>query len=162
MDLNYQVFTSISKNWWSASLVPVACGWFIGNSYKPRKDYENKKQPKFHPPASAFGPAWTLLYLTMGYASHLAYKADPLMITNASRNGSILYIAQLAANFAWMPLFYGLAKPKLALADLGILTGLVGWLAKTWWPLAPTASKWLIPYLAWLGYAGYLVSNVTN
>ncbi|EPY49335.1 tspO/peripheral benzodiazepine receptor [Schizosaccharomyces cryophilus OY26] len=158
MDLNYRVFTSISQTWWIAGLVPTTFGWITAGLNKNKMDrYKTRKQPKFQAPDYVFGPAWTILYFAMGYASHLAYQADPLLITNAGRKGAALYLTQLALNYSWMPLFC-CQKPKLALLNIGALTGVVGWLAKTWWPIAPTASKILVPYLAWLAYAGYLVS----
>ncbi|EPX74213.1 tspO/peripheral benzodiazepine receptor [Schizosaccharomyces octosporus yFS286] len=156
MDLNYKIFTSISQTWWTSGLVPTAFGWLTASVNRSKIDIYNKsKKPKFHPPAYIFGPVWTALYFAMGYASHLAYRADPLLITNAGRKGAALYLAQMALNVSWMPLFW-CRKPKLALVNIGALTGVVGWLIKTWWPIAPTASKLLVPYLAWLGYAGYL------
>lgn len=96
----------------------------------------------------------------MGYASHhattTASQSLSLAVRDANVAGQTLYTTQLALNFLWMPLFFGLGRPALALGDLTLLAGNVGALMVNWWTADRTAFWCLVPYAAWLGYAGYL------
>jgi benzodiazapine receptor len=73
--------------------------------------------------------AWTYLYGTMGYASHLI--AESLRTTrfietaDLANSALTLYFGQLALNFIWTPIFFGLKKPAPALVDILTLTGTV-------------------------------------
>lgn len=82
---------------------------------------------------------------------------------SSSRNTAVeclnLYWISLAANVAWTPLFFGLQKPILALADIIALTGVVGAICSK----ANTLPKvhgispavCFLPYFAWVAYAAY-------
>lgn len=82
------------------------------------------------PPRLAFPVAWTYLYATMGYASHLI-SLSPLLTSShptaatAAHTALSLYYAQFAGNMLWTPLFFGLNRTGLALLDIVGLTGTV-------------------------------------
>ncbi|KAJ5232311.1 hypothetical protein N7468_005267 [Penicillium chermesinum] len=122
--------------------------------------YRDLRQPPFNPPAWLFAPAWTVLYGLMGYASHHATKvaAQSLSATvvQANEKAQTLYTTQLALNFLWMPLFFGVGRPAAALGDMALLVGNVTVLMAEWWSADRTAFWLMSPYLAWLGYAAYL------
>lgn len=125
-----------------------------------RETYKHLQQPPFSPPGWLFAPAWTLLYGLMGYASHhaatTASQSLSLAVRDANSTAQTLYTTQLALNFVWMPLFFGLGRPAVALGDLVLLAGNVGALMVNWWTADRTAFWCLVPYAAWLGYAAYL------
>ena len=115
-----------------------------------------------------FGPVWTVLYGVTGYAAHRGIGAALGSARSggaAARTAATLYTAQLGLNLAWMPLFFGLRRPALALADIAALLGANGYLA--WLFFAPaergglglpdSVAAWCyVPYVAWLGFAAYL------
>lgn len=111
-----------------------------------------------------FGPVWTLLYGTMGYAAYHATTSgllDPRPeIRSLALVGTTAYTCQLGLNLVWMPLFFGLRKPALALADIVALTASVGSLAALWAKWDPVAAYLMVPYLAWLGFATYITAGV--
>jgi translocator protein len=109
--------------------------------------YPTLNKPSWRPPNWLFGPAWTFLYITMGIAAWLVWKAG-----NA-RNALTLWGAQLALNFAWSFLFFGARSPGLGLIDI-----IAMWLA-----IAATifafafksrlAAFLMVPYLCWVSFA---------
>lgn len=133
-----------------------------GNATK--KTYHNLQQPPFSPPSWLFGPAWTVLYGLMGYASHhatmTAHWSFSLAVREANDTAQTLYTTQLALNFLWMPLFFGMGRPASALGDLALLIGNVTVLMANWWSADRTAFWLMTPYYAWLGYASYLNAGV--
>lgn len=73
--------------------------------------YKSLARPNWEPPKWAFGVVWPLLYLAMGYASHLNVKAldrtPPGFGRTRALRGMKLYYAQLLLNQLWTPLFFG-------------------------------------------------------
>lgn len=129
-----------------------------------KETYRNLRQPPFSPPAWLFAPAWTLLYGLMGYASHhatvVASQSFLPAVQEANRSAQTLYTTQLALNFLWTPLFFGLGRPASALGDMALLICNVGALMANWWDGDRTAFWLMAPYLGWLGYASYLNAGV--
>lgn len=86
--------------------------------------YESLQKSSWAPPASAFGPTWTGLYLSIGYASHLVAlhtgpTAFPPSTRSIAQTGLGLYGLNLALNFAWSPLFFWKKKIGAALVTAG-------------------------------------------
>ena len=96
----------------------------------------------------------------MGYAAHHATttglsSASPIT-RDLTASSQALYSTQLVFNWLWMPLFFGLRRPDLALVDILLLGGNVAGLMRQWWQIDPRAFWMLVPYAGWLGYATYL------
>lgn len=97
----------------------------------------------------------------MGYAAYRAvhYGTSPLNSADtitAAKSGATLYTIQLALNYAWMPLFFGLNRPILATVDIAALLGINGYLTYLWSGVDSVAGWCLVPYLGWLSFATYL------
>lgn len=94
----------------------------------------------------------------MGYAAHHITLAatDPHDLANSQ----ILYTSQLVLNYLWMPLFFGLRRPALALADIVLLGGNVAALMTLWWKVDRLAFWLMVPYAGWLGFATYLNASL--
>ena len=69
-------------------------------------EYAVMNQPPLSPPGWLFPVVWTILYLLMGYASYRVLTTDtvPRLVDRALT----LYGAQLAFNFLWPLVFFGL------------------------------------------------------
>ncbi len=63
---------------------------------------------------------------------------------------------QLAANAMWMPAFFGLHKPPLALAVILVLLVLIAITIHSFARLNRAAVWLMVPYLLCTGYATYL------
>lgn len=98
----------------------------------------------------------------MGYAAHhatttgLSASIFSPEIRDLTKTSQTLYTAQLVFNYLWMPLFFGLRRPDLALADLVAIGGNVAGLLHLWWQIDRIAFWMLVPYASWVGFAMYL------
>lgn len=117
----------------------------------PDEWYASLSKPSFNPPNWIFGPVWTTLYLMMGVAAWGVWRYG-----RNCRAALTLFAIQLALNAAWSPLFFGLHRPDLALIDLialwiAIVVTIVAFHRQVRW-----AAMLLLPYLAWVSFAGVL------
>jgi len=144
-------------------LLPIVSGTAVGYSTRPKETkttYEKIRQPPGRPPAWVFGPAWTVLYGLMGYASHRATSIGLSSLSPRAHDlvhvSQTLYTTQLALNLAWMPLFFGMRRPVAALVDMVLLYGNVGLLTFYYAHIDRTSAWLMAPYMAWLTFASYL------
>lgn len=115
--------------------------------------YATLNKPFFAPPNWIFGPVWTLLYLLMGISFYLIWKQG---LKKKQSEAAKYFFVQLALNFIWTPIFFGLKLPLLALCVI-----IAMWLAilmtiQKFFPLSNWAAYLLIPYLLWVSFASLL------
>jgi tryptophan-rich sensory protein len=67
-----------------------------------------------------------------------------------------LFMAQMVFNLAWTPLFFKYKLARFALVDLLLLVLVLVFTIRAFYNIKPIAAYLLLPYLAWLGLAGYL------
>ena len=116
--------------------------------------YQNLVQPSWKPPDWAFGPAWTLIFALTAAAGVLAWRDAP---DRASREWMLVLFALNAfLNVAWSLLFFRLQRPDWALVEVCFLWLSVVLLMLVIGAYAPTARLLLVPYLAWITFAGTL------
>jgi benzodiazapine receptor len=68
----------------------------------------------------------------------------------------LLFMTQMVFNLAWSPLFFKYKLIRLALVDLLLLVVVLIFTIRAFYNIKPVAAYLLLPYLAWLGLAGYL------
>ncbi|PYH99607.1 benzodiazepine receptor family protein [Aspergillus ellipticus CBS 707.79] len=152
-------------------VTPITTGCLVGyqtnRQGRTKQVYSSLKKPPLYPPPWLFAPAWTLLYGLMGFAIHhatvsgtIATYDNSTILQDWAAHSQFLYVSQLALNHLWMPLFFGLRRPALALADIVLLGGNVALLMHTWWKHDRVAFWMMTPYAAWLGFATYLNAGV--
>lgn len=117
-------------------------------------DYGQLNQPPLSPPGWLFPVVWTVLYLLMGYASYrvLTSGEDPGEI----RRALTLYGAQLAVNFLWPVVFFGLEWRLVAFFLLIVLWVLIYLTMRAFSKIDERAGDLLLPYIIWVTFAGYL------
>jgi len=127
----------------------------IGAMASIRSDtfYGQLVQPAWAPPASVFGPVWTILYAMMGIAAWLVWRTGGF---RANRAALSLFLAQLAVNALWTWLFFAWHQGALAFANIVLLWLLVIATLVCFWRVRPLAGALLIPYLLWVSFAAAL------
>jgi tryptophan-rich sensory protein len=105
------------------------------------------------PSAWAFPAVWSTFYIVMGFALAIILNA------RGASNRSVailLFTIQLALNLAWLPTFFLLHRIMLA---FGLLLACLLWTGATtvvFWNIRWSAGVMMMPYLAWLAFAGML------
>ena len=134
--------------------LPLAVGGLSALISGGMGDYKVMNQPPLSPPGWVFPIVWTILYLLMGYAAYRVSVSggDPEQIRKAQR----VYWAQLALNFPWSPVCFGLEWYLIAFFILIAMWVLIYITMNRFSQLDKLAGDLLIPYLLWVTFAGYL------
>lgn len=103
--------------------------------------------PPWAPPAWVFGPVWSVLYALIGIAAWRVWRRDGWTRTHW------IWVAQLALNAAWNPLFFNVRNVTLALADIVVLFGVIVLLDVRFFERDRLAGAMLVPYALWVGFA---------
>lgn len=117
-------------------------------------EYEQMVKPPLSPPGWLFPVVWTILYLLMGWASYRVLTSGKP--ADQVKKALFFYGAQLAVNFLWPLVFFGLGWYLAAFFVLVVLWALVFWTMRLFSRLDALAGDLLLPYLLWLSFAGYL------
>jgi len=119
----------------------------------PRTWYHSLLRPPGTLPDWVFAPVWACLYIMVGVAGWLIWRRT------TSPRPLRLWGWQLAANAAWVPAFFALHSPKLALAVSAVLLALIVLTIRAFAGLRHVAAWLMVPYLGWSGYATYLTAG---
>lgn len=115
--------------------------------------YAGLALPAWAPPASVFGPVWTVLYALMALAAWLVWRQGGW---RQAKPALALYLLQLALNVLWSWLFFGWKQGALAFADILLLLVLIVATVVAFHRVRPAAAWLLLPYLAWVAFASAL------
>lgn len=151
--------TSMSKGkqavglagWLAMAFVVAAIG--ATASVRASSFYGQVAQPAWAPPASVFGPVWTILYASMGVSAWIIWRSGGF---RDNRQALTLFMVQLAVNALWSWLFFAWHRGGLAFADIVVLWVLIVVTIVLFWRRRPLAGALLIPYLLWVTFASAL------
>jgi len=151
------------KRWWAlAGFAGVVAGAALvgGVAQKgSRAWYRTLRKPAFTPPDWIFGPVWSGLYALMAASAWRVWRQPPA----PERSRALaLWGAQLAANAAWTPLFFGARRPAWALADLALLIAGIGAYVSEARKVDRAAAWMMAPYAAWSAFAGALNEEIVR
>ncbi|MTI18440.1 tryptophan-rich sensory protein [Rhodobacteraceae bacterium RKSG542] len=123
--------------------------------------YASLSKPAFSPPNWLFAPVWTILYAMMALSIWLATEFEKPRGESKEKTPSkftvqVVFLAQLLLNGLWSWAFFGKQEPILALVVLVAIFALVVLSIYLFSKRQPLAGWLLIPYGAWLLYAGAL------
>lgn len=138
-----------------AEAVGFLAGWL---TRKGTKAYEAAEQkPPLTPPGVVFPIVWTILFALMGIGAARIWRAPK---SKERTRGIKLFGVQLAVNFFWSILFFGLQTFALAFWWLVLLWGLILAMIRTFAKVDRVAAWLQVPYLIWVTFAGYLNAGV--
>lgn len=129
-------------------LVVIGCGTLIGLIVHPDEWYAGLAKASFNPPDWVFAPVWTVLYVMIGVAGWRVWAREGWHATPMK-----LWIAQLALNFSWTPVFFGAHRPAAALIIVVALFAVVVAFIAAAWPRERIAAWLFVPYALWVGFA---------
>lgn len=134
-------------------LVPQLVGFTSGlvTVSAVREWYVTLVRPSFAPPTWVFGPVWTAIYLIMGIAAFVVWQRG--LGTPLVRRALGVFVAQLALNWLWSVLFFGMRAPGVALLDIVLLWALIAWCTILFFRVRTVAGALMVPYLAWVTFA---------
>lgn len=121
--------------------------------------YATLAKPAWAPPSWLFGPVWTVLYIgifvTFGTVFSLCLgRKIPMMI-------ALPFALNLAFNFAFTPLQFGLRSNVLAAIDIVLVLATLLWAMAVIHPIKPWIAYAQIPYALWVSFATVLQFTIT-
>ncbi len=116
--------------------------------------YQDLVQPEWKPPDIAFGPVWTTIFVLAAIGGVLAWSAAENLADRRLILG--LFGVNAVLNLGWSALFFQLKRPDWALAELVLLWLSILALIVGLKRLSLAASLLIVPYLAWVTFAGVL------
>lgn len=120
--------------------------------------YATLNKPSFNPPNWVFGPAWTTLYILMGIAAGLVWKAG--WERADVRSALSIFGVQLVLNGLWSIIFFVGESPLWALVEILVLSAFIILTMVRFKPINATAAYLLVPYILWVSFATVLTASI--
>ncbi len=149
---------------WKTLLICLAAPLAVGglSAFLTRDGMERFSNSVIHPPLTPpnwlFPVVWTILFLLMGLASYLVYTSGAPR--KDVRKALWIYALQLLVNFIWTISFFNFQTYLFAFFWLIFLWLLILATTVLFFRISKPAGYLLLPYLAWVAFAGYLNMGV--
>ncbi len=125
----------------------------VSNSGYSNSWFAALQKPEAMPPAWLFPVAGTSLYILLGLSLAMILHARGARGRSAALG---LFLAQLLLNYAWSPVFFAMHQPRIALVLIVGMVVLALVAAVLFGRIRRAAALLMVPYIAWLCFAGYL------
>lgn len=125
----------------------VLAGLLLGHANTPGGWYAALNKPGFNPPSYLFAPVWLALYVCIGIGGARTWSRSP----RSPAMGA--WVVQMALNFLWSPIFFGMHRIGLALGIMAaLLMSIVAFIALQW-SADRLVAFLFVPYAAWVAFA---------
>lgn len=114
--------------------------------------YPTLEKSALTPPQYVFPIVWGALYILSGLSVGLVLASDK----SGKWFAVLAFCGQLAANFLWSFLFFGLQTPSFALIDCAALLALSIVYMRSAAEVSKIAGALFFPYVVWCAFATYL------
>ncbi len=111
------------------------------------------QKPPLSPPGWLFPVVWTILFVLMGIASYLVLVSGK---PGRAKTALTVYGVQLFFNFFWSIIFFNFEAYLFAFIWLIVLWLFILLTTALFYPISRPAGYFMIPYLLWVSFAGYL------
>lgn len=132
----------------------VVIGWLIGWLNVPGEWYAALAKPSFNPPNWIFGPVWTVLYILIGIVGWRVWTKS------ADQRLRVRWVFQMALNFAWSPVFFGLQNISAGLVVITLLLAVILAFAMRAVQRERISAMMFVPYIAWVSFATVLNASI--
>ncbi|MDZ4138441.1 MAG: TspO/MBR family protein [Erythrobacter sp.] len=122
--------------------------------------YQALEKPGWNPPDVLFPMGWTLIYALITIAGITAWRAAPSAAVSEWIIG--LFALNGFLNISWSLIFFRLQRPDWAFYELTLLWLSILVLIIYCGRFSKTAAALLVPYLAWVSFAGALNWSVVQ
>ena len=121
--------------------------------------YARLKKPAWAPAEQLFGQVWSILYpIIFGVNIYVLYL---LSTGKISWRVALPFWINLALNFLFTPLQFGLRNQILSSIDIILVFLTVIWCMVAIWPHNKWVALLFVPYLIWVAIASLLQINIT-
>lgn len=121
--------------------------------------YSRLLKPPWAPPAWLFGPVWTVLYVLIAISFETVFYK--VVKKKLSQKFAVPFVLNLAFNFAFTPIQFGLRNNFLAAVDILLVLATLVWAIKIIHPKIRWVALLQIPYLLWVSFATILQLIIT-
>ncbi len=141
---------------WALFMVPLVLliGFFAGQLGSPNTAwFAGLTKPAIFPPPVTFGIVWTALFILIGLSLAMVASAW------GARGRGLALVAlgvQFVVTQSWTAFFFGMQDMQTALAVIGVAAALLLVALALVWRVRRLAAVLLVPYLAWVCFAGVL------
>lgn len=147
------------KNFIISILIPLLVGYAssflsqIISKVDTSTYYSQLIKPSFAPPSYVFPIAWSIIFVLMGISYYIINKNND---KQKVKDALFYYYLQLALNFVWSILFFGLDLRFTSMVDIILLLGVAIIMMLKFYKIDKRALYLNILYVLWLLYAGVL------
>jgi translocator protein len=144
-----------------ACLIPFAGGFIVSllTQNKMYPWYNEINLPSWNPPSWIFGPVWTYLYLSMGYASYRVWESGK-GFDGIAKIPLIIYLIHLLLNLTWTPVFFSYHLLGAATIHIFVLLASVIITGISFYRVDQVAGILIAPYAAWVSFASVLCFTI--
>lgn len=121
-----------------------------GAIFRPGTWYRQLDKPGWRPTDRLFAPVWTVLYALIALSGWMVWRETGMV---GAAIPLTIYAVQLLLNAAWTPIFFGLHRPGMALAEIVLLWASILATIVLFQRVSLAAAVLLGPYLAWVSFA---------
>lgn len=129
----------------------------IANSGYGNNWFDALAKPEIMPPGWVFGATWTILYIFLGLSLAMILNA------RGARGRGLalaLFAVQLLLNYSWSPVFFAMHQVTAAFLIILVMALLTAVMALLFYRIRRASAWLLLPYLAWLCFAGFLTWRI--
>ena len=141
---------------WALFTVPLVflLGFLSGMVGSPDSAwFQSLEKPAIYPEPKWFGIVWSVLYVMIGLAVAMVASAWGAR----GRTAALwMFAAHFVLNLVWTPVFFGAQQIMGALVVIALMVVTLIAVIALFWKVRKAAGLLLLPYLAWVLFAGLL------
>jgi tryptophan-rich sensory protein len=119
--------------------------------------YANLLKPREIPPEWVFPVAWAAIYVLLGLALAMIINARGSTLRGPA---IIVFALLMGGNFLWPLVFFGMHQIFWSMVLIGALVTVGLLTAIIFGRIRGLAGLLMVPYLLWLGYAGFMLYQI--